>query len=357
MNIIPLSLAAEHLCEHIEQSSAAAQRGATDLLTVWQLIRLMTACGLLVPQESAGTFEQHLLRAKPLTMLGKIQHKWMLTHGLTEQPLQTSRSASALFFKSLRALIFPDRSAPPAEELVFATLQIVAGIPEQQHFDVVELVRHAKRAAARKNLQPVGDIPQFVWTAPEDVAEFCLTSLSGADAKGLDRLMVVTLPPLLQTPMSWSLNHNQSTVGRSIYLGWPSGGTTALSEPEQYALIAHEVCHVRQMMSAGDENAAGQTSTHTLFERELQALTCEWQELNRRIKNETNADIKRLRQRWRNANYTSQLMLLGLDVENCERSLSDSQAEIKSTSNVSETVRLPFLSAVYALSAEEIWKS
>ncbi|NBX18648.1 MAG: hypothetical protein EBR09_14940, partial [Proteobacteria bacterium] len=344
--------AAEHLCGHIEQISTFSGSAPEGLFTAWQLSWLLWACDLHLPSAV-------LQKARALpSALGessasfRIQKEWMALHGFPSvSGFAPDGNAEIQFYRKLAGLVALPKSNPETADIVFAALQQTAGLGDELRGDLEGILGHGQSEISRNSFRLAESQSDRLWLSAEEAAAYCLQTLQLPDPVG--QAYVVALPPPLTTPISWSLRRGQKAHDVAVYLGWPSSIPTALTDAEQFALLAHETCHVRQLLS--ETRTAGSHTQHlSVFERELQALQCEWHELRQRLTDASESERKKHVRRWNQANRWTQIERFMEDVRAFEAAQNTIEFKNDSLHDPFKRVSLPFSSAVYALSAGKI---
>lgn len=352
MRILTLNQAAEHLCGHIEQISTFSGTAPEGLFTAWQLSWLLRACDLHLPSAVL-----HKARALPST-LGesspsfRIQKEWMTLHGFPSvSGFFPDGNAEIQFYRKLAGLVALPKTNPETADVVFAALQQTAGLGSELCSDLQGILEQRQSEMYRHSFRIAESQPERLWLSAEEAAAYCLQTLQLPDPVG--QVFVVALPPPLTTPMSWSLSRGPRAHDAAVYLGWPSSIPTALTDAEQFALLAHETCHVRQLLSETQTNGS-HTQRLSVFERELQALQCEWQELGQRLTDASESERKKHIRRWYQANRWTQIERFIEDVRAFEAAQNTIHYSNERPPHPLTRVSLPFSSAVYALSAGKI---
>jgi hypothetical protein len=151
---------------------------------------------------------------------------------------------------------------------------------------------------------------------------------------------LLLLPSPLQTPMSWMLRGDSPNELSNIFIGWPSGHCD-LSLAEQHALLAHELEHCRQL--ALEASSLSKLSVH---QRELEALKCEWTQLNATCVCLPSGEAKTILRQWQETHSIHQLQIFKRDLV-----MYRSALEGESANDDFIPLRLPFASLHYAICA------
>lgn len=358
MKIIPFSAVNELLVELSvawDQENDANNNYATcsELMTIWQLLWMMSLGGLQVQDSLVEKFERMLERCKAGLPIEFVQQIWMKCWGLPGRFISHQTNPLALFYERAVGLFFSKDEFPEGEEFALSYLEVLAGVDRSERARVLELFRRA-RAAAQKPQWTVIDagFVHFVWLPPEFVIEFIQREISSDFKKFLNHVAVAVLPRGIETPMTWVLPSPRRKRLGTIFLGWPAGEPTSLSAAEQQSLLRHELCHVEQILS--EFNPVNSGPLFSAYQREKFALEMEWRELLGQSKKLTHQELRATRRRWLEINLKQPTKQVGIDLERFSMWRHQDSKFERFPPSVSERLRLPFFTALYALSAQDV---
>lgn len=351
MDIFSLNTVAQLLAEQWTETKTeniSAQTG--DIFTTWQLCWLMHTCHIQLPARTLERIDAFIRNDKPQEPLPVIQNQWMRARGLLDDRALLNSANFRIFFETLKGFSTgqsgANASSETLEDLIFQTLKLTAGVTSTHQADIFALIQESKSQTLRSKLTLVSSSTTDEWLSVDTVATLVEKKFPQNFAAAARKVVIVPLPPPLQTPMSWSMRTDGQSNKRLICLGWPTGSHTFLHVAEQHALLAHEMCHLQQLAGDSEKN-----QNHTVLEREFQALRSEWDELQNQCYDLSKNEANDLAKRWWNANYVQQLKNLKEDIELFESILQKPHhdAPVRRWS-----VQLPFMTLVYALCARMV---
>ncbi len=368
MAVLSLRQLAEILSAHIDQRAQEQSQPTARTFTYWQLLWLMHSCGLGLSEKTTEQAQSLILRTVAQTQLEHIQHVLMRLLGLPKSTQRGLEFASQSIIKELLKIVNPTNHPTSAEDDLFHVLQILGGLTTEQQPAVQKLIHLAQSQVTRPQLSVVRTTEPENWIPADEIDSLVRAHLAEKFADRLDDIRVVTLDPPIQTPMSWSLEQPEKQMRPLLCLGWPKGSQTSITRQEQRALLAHELCHIRQILRDAQKTSESNTPSLTLFEREHEALQCEWSELQFQITNLSAKEQARHNQRWWDTNFSKPLLSLKKDLQ----TLAAAKIAIKTKEHMSPTtqptpvglsahdkeqlpqIRLPFVTLLYALGAQTI---
>lgn len=368
MAVLSLRQLADLLSAHMNQPALEQSQPTARTFTYWQLLWLMDSCGLGLSEKTTEQAQGLILRTSVQTQLEHIQHALMRLQGLPQSTQRGSEFASQSIIKELLKIVNPTHRPTSVEDDLFHALQILGGLTTEQQPAVQKLIHLAQSQVTRPQLSVVRTTEPESWIPADEIDSLVHAHLAEKFADRLDDIRVVTLDSPMQTPMSWSLEQPEKQMRPLLCLGWPKGSQISITRQEQRALLAHELCHIRQVLHDAEKTSESNSPSLTLFEREHEALQCEWSELQFQISTLPAKEQTKLNQRWWDANFSKPLLTLKKDLQ----TLAAAKIAISTKEHMSPTtqptpvglsahdkeqspqIRLPFVTLLYALGAQTI---
>lgn len=368
MAVLSLRQLAEILSAHIDKRAQVPSQPTALTFTYWQLIWLMDSCGLGLSEKTTEQAQLLIQTTAAQSQLEHIQLVLMRLQGLPESSQRGFKFAPQSVITEILKIVNPTNDPTSDEDDLFHVLQILGGLTPEQQPAVKKLINLEHSQVMRARLSVVRTQEAENWIPADEIDSLIRANLVDKFVDRLDEIRVVTLNPPIQTPMSWALEQPEENRGTLVFLGWPHGSQSSLTRQEQRALFAHELCHIRQILQDTNNAKESNTPSPTLFEREHEALRCEWKELQVQISPLAAKEQARLKQRWWHANFSKQFLSLIEDLQ----TLAAAKTAIREEGHINPTtqptnvglssagkgqlpqVRLPFITILYALAAQMI---
>ncbi|MEN9826850.1 MAG: hypothetical protein RI953_2595 [Pseudomonadota bacterium] len=344
----------EIVCAYSNDAAARAANSEPDTTYLfWQLTWALSVCGVATSARTISNLRARIFSAEPDDNLSVIQYAWMRQCDL---PGYVSTHNLKSFFESLCKIFARDSQDFQDDDFVYQFLRRATGLPAEMQAEISALIAAARTLPKPKHLSLIPKHPTIPWLTIQEVASRSEFFIGSSAAAKNNRVVFVALPPPLSAPMTWSLPALENAKMPTVFLGWPVGAGTQLTREEQLALVAHECCHVNQLLSeANEDSLKGQAVMRGTFARELQALRAEWEELLHQCEKLSSPECERLKSRWRMANETEQIRLLQKDLLAFEKATSNSGAPAEQLGHLfQESLRMPFTTLVYALCARMV---
>ncbi|MEY3901728.1 MAG: hypothetical protein RL189_1034 [Pseudomonadota bacterium] len=340
MKRITLSGMTQLLSKRLADLDSSTPSLNADLFLFWQLAWIAHAGGCELSENQQRIINNLLSSCKTESALQEIQLSWMKAYGLPACADERSDFTVSDFFRSSQQLLAVDSTAPTDAEFVFWFLQVTCGLPADQKEPFLKLFAHALAPKGTRALTVVRRTFDTQWIDIADECDKFEKTFVKPDHSACLSLTLLVLPSSLQTPMSWMLRGESPDESSDIFIAWPSGHCSS-SIAEQHALLAHELEHCRQL--------ALQTSgvpTLSVYQRELEALKCEWTLLNAACAHLPSGEAKTILEQWKETHTSHQLQIFKEDFAMYRSAVEGEIANAESL-----PLRLPFASLNYAICA------
>lgn len=340
MKRITLSGMTELLANRLAALDSSAPNLPADVFQLWQLCWLTHAGGCGLSNNQQRIMKNLVISGSPKSTLQSIQQGWMKARGFPAFPHEDSDFTIGDFFRQAQRLFAANPPVLAEAEFIFSFLQVTCGLPAERKETVQKLFA---RALAHNGFRALTVVRRRFDTQWIDIADECFRfekTLNDSDHSDRLSLTLLVLPGPLQTPMSWMLRGESPNESSDIFIGWPSG-LCCLSLAEQYGLLAHEFEHCRQLA----REAAGLLKL-TVHQRELEALKCDWTQLNASCAQLPPAEAKIILKIWQETHSNHQLHIFKKDL-----AMYRSAVEGENANGESLPLRLPFASLNYAICA------
>lgn len=317
---------------------------------LWQLAWSLSMCGLAPSSSTLSWLRERIFQAQPTGDLETIQHAWMRYCDL---PGYDARYNLQEFYDTVHRVIGKVEDNLSNDEFIQQLLRKTVGLPVECESRVKEVIEKARAMPTKRHLSAAPQQPENNWLPLEDVATRIAECFS-SDAESSDRIVLVALPPPLSTPMSWSLATQGSNDKHFVYLGWPQDSRTQMTGAEQLALLAHERCHIHQLLlETGPMPPDREKTRQSKFARELDAIRAEWKELHVQSESMTSKERDALTSRWLNFNEAEQIALVKKDLVEFEQSRLKTESS-RTHLDIGRNLRMPFSTVVYAICARMV---
>lgn len=312
---------------------------------LWQLAWLYRG-GAVVSAELAMNLEAYTKAEWVLSEPSdRIRHAWMQQIGcpLPEYAQTAYQFHPAQELRRLLSRLFPEIRSP--EDQLLQYLTCITGMPQTNASHILQWLISPEPLAPQPSLPPLIAVESYTWLTPEAVAAVLNADKETATLAQRENFHIIPLPTSVSRPASLMLTDG------SLWLCWPE--TNSLNAPHpivQATLVLHEASHLvknAELFSSG----LSSIESDTLWSSEDSALRAEWKALERLCAGQPEGLQKRFKQRWYEENHKAQLKMLSSDWKHYLE-----EKPQKRMFSAEELISLPFLSAVYAVLAEKIYR-
>lgn len=334
-----------------QNSSTLTQQFQDNIWLLWQVAWLYQDERHFPPQLMQGLAHYLNQQSTSSAQVREFRTQWMLAYGLPHETnpkvlLAAPPSAASALHKIL-ANTTPEHAHPL--EHIEAYLRAYAGLPEE-HWERVKgwLLEDEKSApTASLTKRRLESVKSFKWLTAEEITQVLANDPSGTQLLAMSSFKLIPLPACLTRPASLMLDDG------SLWLTWPATSqSTALHPVTQASLICHEAAHLLANAQSVDRSKQG--CEETLWESEKEALHAEWTALERECAHLSERQRHGFKINWLFENYTLQKQKLRADWHAYLQICSPSN-EQRIEHSTNEYISMPFLSAIYACHAEDIW--
>lgn len=431
ITITTINAVSQQLCKKIltlHPTKLNTQQSQTigELFTLWQLTWVLFSCGHPLPPAVREHFYRIIeelpttLPCDQITKQNSLLIAWMKLQCLPQSadlqsPVPAAHSTNGSFtdfVKIIKNYLDVERPKNNSDDLVFYVLEHLCGIPPERKNTVLHLLHETQAQISRPHLRIVpqsslqvkqqpksrGQTPPQPWLDSRTVGTWIENNLGAVLQNSTAAIFIVPCPLPVTVPMTWMLKTNDSNTPCSegsnaqtsglpsdpckasvvqLFIGWPASTPQQINMgpclAEQYALIAHESCHLRQLIEEEALGSLQRTDSNllatgtlgrklTLYEREWQALNCEWNELQKQCQSMSQNETQALCAHWWTTHTTRQKELFLSDLRRIEEVMSQEDVHSSDLRGCARTsasydeppLRLPLTSLVYALCAHDL---
>jgi hypothetical protein len=347
MQFTTLDSFSNQLCNSIktalQQKNTEGRKVLDTAWLAWQLDWLYAEKDIFDAHTKAELLSHWRTTPELETVADHVRFNWVGDVGFSWQTVEPSPGPRSAPHRLLQILteVIPDRYSPTLQ--VKEYLLSFAGLPDDQWSRVVSWLETP--AVRKENTRSMGVrlVEKYHWLSSEEVFQVLSQRSIGALLIQTGKLNLVPLPETMPRPASFSLPDG------SLWIAWPQKSRpTHLHPIVQASLVCHEAAHLAHSFK-NEHNIS--CEPESMWQSETDALREEWNALHSMCTSQPEKLRDHFMSTWYEENCIQQR-----NIFLSEMHLACDSAVVGRESGREQLISLPFLSAVYACIAEDLYR-